>query len=660
MGSPATRAASADNGHLELTYELLDRVDCFYRVPLTALRSELTAQVEEGAARGIIWAADLRSRWLTRKGDRRSSAAGTAVSQLFEQFAPERLNRIRSEHTAALWFAVWLTVCVSDLRDRGRPLSDLDFLSDAEVRDTLDLAVGGGSYFDAFPTPAAHRKRFVIDGVLVAGSPLRAVLRRRCAALLADNEWCTEALNRTLGHPSVIDVIGGVAASKTVQWCHSLLVDMPAEAPAELSSSLFNQLSSSQRHALQVLFADSPLPASALWWPNHLPELHAAATAWLDANPPQPVLFEGAGESGEQADPLRAWFTALGALTRPEAKYSQRNRADAARNGPQLNADVIAATFAELASRCRLVCSYVGQFEGRKSVGGAPRFAMSPTATVATLSGRLGRELRHSDLVALPAWVSQSAAPAMPDPTATATVRIGIGSGTSRPELNLFALRYARAHDNYLPCKSQIRNLAEVEELLGCTWWEYCEELIASYPQLRRTLSSYARDGIALASECFGAPVSVETAVSDFVPSAEGASRCKVDATLWRDDSSVLWFEFDGEGHFVEVLNWDLEAARAGDCRRHRQLRAAHAAGVDVTLVAFHHAVLPGSKGPLTAEILSEVIDWAEHEGFKCLFLRPVGSEELRASESRLDELVVVRFGDVEVVASELVRPVRD
>ncbi len=660
MGSPANRASSrTDTGLLERTYKLLERVGSPYLVPLDALRS-MVAEVEFEVVHGINSAADHRSRLLPRKGEVKRSQLNSAARRFLSEFAPERLRRITSERRAALWFALWLLIQVKEFgspQRRNRPLTD------AELRDVFALADGGVRYFDSVDADSLRSERFSIDGRDLSGNPLRSRLRQRCPQLLSEYAWTAEWLDRTLGHPAIVDIVGGRVADDTVRRCQTLLVDMPPEAPQELNGAFFAQLGPRERNAVIAAFADSPHHATALWWPRTVAEVHSAARTWLEANPPQPALFD----DGEPHDAMREWFTALAELTAQDrtgpfgsSYYGQRNRINVAEGQLALNADLLFATFSELAARCALVSPHRGEFTGRAERGALPLFTQPPSEVVSLLNQRLGRELRRDDLAGMPRWVVDAATPALPDESAAATLRVDLARLSTRAELKRFALSYAAQHDNRLPSKAQIRNLAEVEDHLGCTWWDLCEELIESYPGLRRTLSSYARDGIELTSECFGAPVQVETPVSAFAPGAEGSSLCKVDATLWLDDNTVLWFEFDGEGHFVRVQKWDLERARAGDRRRHRQLRAARTTGVDVTLVAFHHSVLPVSGGPLTGEILTEIVEWAELEGFKWLFVRPVGCDQLRDSEASPDEFVVARFGDVEVLAAELVRPVRD
>lgn len=659
MGSPATRAASStDATLLERTIKLLERGGSPYLITRDALCA-LIDEVENEAIRGINSAAGFRSRLTPSKGPRERSRLH-AVRAFLADFAPERLRRINSERGAALWFALWLLNMVRESAAGDRPVN---FLSDTDLRAVLGLADGGAAFFDRVTAKAPPSKRFTIDAVDLSGSCLRAALRRRCPHLLSEYEWATELLDRSLGHPAIVDIVGGRVAEETVKRCQTLLIDMPSSAPQELNLALFAQLGPRERHAVQSAFADSPHPATALWWPKTIAEVHTAAAAWLEANPPQPALFDTA----EPHDAMRAWFTALAELTANDRSgpygdgyYGQRNRINPAEGHLALNADLLCALFAELATRCALVSPHQGEFTGRAERGSVPLFTQPASEVVSLLNQRLGRELRREDLAGMPKWVSDAANDALPESSAEGTVRVDLARLSTRAELKRFAITYAASHGLRLPSKSQIRNLAEVEEMLGCTWWDLCEELISSYPGLRRTLSSYARDGIALTSECFGTQVSVETPVAEFAPNAEDAARCKVDATLWLDDNTVLWFEFDGEGHFVHVRQWDLKRARAGDRRRHRQLRAVRTAGVDATLVAFHHSVLPISGGPLTADALSEIVKWAELEGFKWLFLRPVGCKELRDSEADPGDLIVTRFGDVEVVASELVRPVRD
>jgi hypothetical protein len=99
-----------------------------------------------------------------------------------------------------------------------------------------------------------------------------------------------------------------------------------------------------------------------------------------------------------------------------------------------------------------------------------------------------------------------------------------------------------------------------------------------------------------------------------------------------------LWFEFDGEFHFQARARGDLEQNRAYDRDRHVQVRDVTADGGHVTLVALHHRVLTGAKvGRLTASQLADVVRTAVGAGWRWVFVRPVGCDDMRANLSDPD-----------------------
>lgn len=110
----------------------------------------------------------------------------------------------------------------------------------------------------------------------------------------------------------------------------------------------------------------------------------------------------------------------------------------------------------------------------------------------------------------------------------------------------------------------------------------------------------------------------------------------------------VVVFEADGQGHFQEVRNWNLARQRANDVAKAARL------GPDDQLVAVHHGLLSGSTaGRLDGDTLVRIVDAARAVGAWWVFIRPSGSQDLRAVEGPVSRLVIEVDGvDVFVVAT--------
>lgn len=122
-----------------------------------------------------------------------------------------------------------------------------------------------------------------------------------------------------------------------------------------------------------------------------------------------------------------------------------------------------------------------------------------------------------------------------------------------------------------------------------------------------------------------------------------------IDASGEPPERFELYLEADGEGHFEQTGNWDLQSTLANDVAKATQLRtrilALRGDGRDGLLLMAHHAVLTkAARHRMHADHLIEVLRAARELRAWWVFVRPAGCDQMRARPDA--PLVQLQLGD--------------
>lgn len=182
--------------------------------------------------------------------------------------------------------------------------------------------------------------------------------------------------------------------------------------------------------------------------------------------------------------------------------------------------------------------------------------------------------------------------------------------------------------------------LAAIEAATGVTFTSWIEHLSVLHGIKRNTRSNNERRLDLIAGKLFGSRVISHTEEWSCSETFGAAYRIDTRLLLSGPRRTELFLEADGEGHFGQVRNWNLQATCKADKAKATALRkrihARRDAGEDGMLLMVHHGLLTGPEasrfGP---EQLAQVIAAAEAEQAWWVYVRPAGSRDMRACPSR-------------------------
>jgi len=200
------------------------------------------------------------------------------------------------------------------------------------------------------------------------------------------------------------------------------------------------------------------------------------------------------------------------------------------------------------------------------------------------------------------------------------------------------------AVEGRLPSATQLRSqapgaLEAIEEFLYPEFSSYrafCSYLVQEYEDIRYPVSSNEMALRLVVEECF----SEENSPSFYY------DQCYFEDSRLRPDILVSFtpdgvipglgscnvvsavIEADGQGHFEQVSNWDLVATVRNDIKKAELVANAARDGEKIFLIGVHYQACKTLK----PEDLKLVLDFALAKKAVWVFIRPIGSKDMRAS----------------------------